>query len=921
MSNHSDERIEPLEEVTYDVSASADDVTCDGTVDGSGFDEMSADLEITEFSDTISGSGNVLGSGNVAGFGEAASGGAMPLSDAVPDHLPNPLGEYRLERLIGAGGMGQVYLAQHVRMQRDVALKILPASRMTDKASVDRFFDEIRAASRLLHPNIVTAFDAGEFQGVHYLAMEYVDGVTLTTAINREGPMSVGEASSVIRQAALGLMHAHRAGVVHRDVKPANLMRAADGTVKVLDLGLAQVNSQQWSAVNLAKIANSSVSAGLKKPGRLVGTLSYISPEQLEDPDSADARSDIYSLGAVLFYLLIGHAPYTGEFLDLVYGHRHGELPELMQLRGDIDLKFDHIFRRMMAKSPHERYGSIDEVIDALGEYAEAKTEPLWISELTTRLPHGELSTATGGSTSRGVTQVLGIDLGMSYMSAAAASVGGEVTLLSTFKDDRAMIRLAIAGDGRRVLFGEDAIMRREQHPQSVIHCLPIYIGKPVVDRSLNGVKYPPEVLIAMSLRNLLRTLWSHPTPPDAAAVVVPSMYDQLHRRSIIQACEMAGLRSVRLVDRSLAAAQSLLNVSLPTDSQPTDNKPALASAAESKQIISTATSELMLFIGLTGQASDVAVIRHSKNRMQQLATGGHWHRGSLSWLQVLVEYVSERVKEISGTDPRTIRASVAGLQINCERAMNALLLGDKARLAIQVGVKRVDLVVQRSAWLGRCEGLLCELIGNIQSACDRAGLDVGQIRKCAILGPILRLPEVRQRLIEALPPDIEVHNIDRADLARGAASCLLAELPGRSEVAMPPRGVTSQTIGIVIEDARGRKRVLPIIPRGCVLPARANRRLTVSQNKDVMTLSVVESSGVNGQDWHALGRYSFNVDEKNTAKTRLISFEIDMNGLLNVRAQTPPTPGSVRLAPLPAPMIEEAAVAEWTLKIKDQVT
>ncbi len=914
MSSQSDETIEPVEDVTYDVSSSSEDVTCDGTVDvavdGSRFDEMSADIEVTEFSD------NVSGSSNVAGFGEAAAVGATSLSDAVPAHLPNPLGEYRLERLIGSGGMGQVYLAQHIRMQRDVALKILPAARMKDKASVDRFFDEIRAASRLLHPNIVTAFDAGEFQGVHYLAMEYVDGVTLTTAINREGPMSVGEASSVIRQAALGLMHAHRAGVVHRDVKPANLMRAADGTVKVLDLGLAQVNSQQWSAVNLAKIVNSSASTGIKKPGRLVGTLSYMSPEQLEDPDSADARSDIYSLGAVLFYLLIGHAPYTGEFLDLVYGHRHGELPELMQLRGDIDLKFDHIFRRMMAKSPHERYGSLDEVIDALSEYAQANTEPLWISELTTRSPNGELSTATGGSTSRGTTQVLGIDLGMFYMSAAAASPGGEVSLLTTTKDDRALIRLAVAGDGRRVMFGENAIIRREQHPQSVIHCLPMYIGKPVVDRSLNGVKYPPEVLIAMSLRNLMGMLWNHPSPPDAAAVVVPSMYDQLHRRSIIQACEMAGLKSVRLVDRSLAAAQSLLNATIETDP-----KPSTASATDSKQVSAVAPTELMLFIGLTGQASDVAVIRRTKNRMQQLATGGHWHRGSLSWLHVLVEYVSERVKEISGTDPRTVRASVAGLQINCERAMNSLLLGEKARLAIQVGAKRVDLVVQRSAWLGRCEGLISELIGNVQSVCDRAGLTVDQIRKCAILGPILRLPDVRKRLLEALPPSIEVHNIDRADLARGAAACLLAELPGRSEVAMPPRGVTSQTIGIVIEDARGRKRVLPIIPRGSVLPARANRRLTVSPNKDVMTLSVVESSGVNGQGWHALGRYTFNVDEKNTAKTRLISFEIDMNGLLNVRAQTPPTPGSVRLAPLPAPMIDETSIAEWALKIKDQVT
>ena len=157
--------------------------------------------------------------------------------------IPTQIGDYAIRELIGSGGMGQVFLAEHTRMQRLVAVKMLPVDRMKAEVAVERFYDEVRAASRLMHPNIVTAFDAGELDDVHYLAMEYVDGQTLTKLVAQKGPLPVSEAAAVIRQAALGLLHAHRAGIVHRDVKPGNVMKGADGTVKILDQGLARINS------------------------------------------------------------------------------------------------------------------------------------------------------------------------------------------------------------------------------------------------------------------------------------------------------------------------------------------------------------------------------------------------------------------------------------------------------------------------------------------------------------------------------------------------------------------------------------------------------------------------------------------------------------------------------------------------------
>ena len=186
--------------------------------------------------------------------------------------FPKRLGDYAIKSVVGSGGMGKVYLAEHIRMHRTVAVKVLKDERISDEASIDRFYEEVRAASRLLHPNIVAAFDAGESEGIHYLAMEYVDGMTLTEIVVQGGPLSVGEAASVIRQAALGLLHAHRSGIVHRDIKPSNLMRAADGTIKVLDLGLAQISSSRLvESESGQEFADADKSKQGNNKGRLIG--------------------------------------------------------------------------------------------------------------------------------------------------------------------------------------------------------------------------------------------------------------------------------------------------------------------------------------------------------------------------------------------------------------------------------------------------------------------------------------------------------------------------------------------------------------------------------------------------------------------------------------------------------------------------
>jgi hypothetical protein len=165
--------------------------------------------------------------------------------------------------------------------------------------------------------------------------------------------------------------------------------------------------------------------------------------------------------------------------------------------------------------------------------------------------------------------------------------------------------------------------------------------------------------------------------------------------------------------------------------------------------------------------------------------------------------------------------------------------------------------------------------------------------------------------VLKGLHPQAAFHPVDRSDVARGAAACLAAELPGRTGLTMPPRSVSGQSLGIVVEDAKKRRRILPIIPKGTSLPARTNRRLTVVKERDSMTLSLVESSGVANEDWHSLGRYDFQLGDSRV-RSRMIGFEVNVNGLLQVRAQLPGKPGSTRLPSLPEPVLSEEAIAEW---------
>ncbi|MEX0702365.1 MAG: serine/threonine-protein kinase [Planctomycetales bacterium] len=293
---------------------------------------------------------------------DRAGGESPDAGSAVhPDRrLPCDLGRYRLLSVLGSGGMGVVYQAVHTGLGRRMAVKLLPDDRRQDPGFAARFRREMQSIGRLQHPHIVLAHDAGEIDGTLYLAMEFVDGCDLETLASAQGWLSVADACEAVRQAALGLAHAHEHGLVHRDIKPSNLLVSRDGVVKVADLGLARLV----------------VSAGaetLSGTGGVVGTLDYMAPEQAERSKGADARSDLYALGCVLFRLLAGRPPFRAEMaeppLKTLFRQVHEQPPPLGRFRSDLPPEVESLVSGLLAKDPSERPRSAVDVASRLGPH------------------------------------------------------------------------------------------------------------------------------------------------------------------------------------------------------------------------------------------------------------------------------------------------------------------------------------------------------------------------------------------------------------------------------------------------------------------------------------------------------------------------------------------------------------------------
>jgi serine/threonine protein kinase len=281
------------------------------------------------------------------------------------------IGKYKVLERLGSGGMGSVFLCEHKLMRRRVAVKVLPAAKAADEESLQRFYREARAVAALDHPNIVHAYDIDQDDSLHFLVMEYVDGANLQDIVKKTGPLPVGQACHYIRQAALGLEHAHQKGLVHRDVKPANILVDRLGQVKILDMGLARFFNDEEDLLTK------------KFDDNVLGTADYLAPEQAEDSHDVDIRADIYALGATFYFLLTGRPPFgDGTVAQKLMSHQHKDPRPIPELRRDVPAELSAVVVRMMAKKPDQRYQVPREVVDALVPFVPGAVPPPPESEM-----------------------------------------------------------------------------------------------------------------------------------------------------------------------------------------------------------------------------------------------------------------------------------------------------------------------------------------------------------------------------------------------------------------------------------------------------------------------------------------------------------------------------------------------------------
>ncbi|MDO4550484.1 MAG: serine/threonine-protein kinase [Planctomycetia bacterium] len=343
------------------------------------------------------------------------------------------LGQYKLLRVIGVGGMSSVYLAEHTLLQRQVAIKVLPKSRVTSESSyLERFLLEAQAVAALAHPNIVCAYDIDNEGGsIYYLVMEYVEGQDLLSTVKKEGPLDIYRAADYIRQAAEGLDYAHNAGLIHRDMKPANLLVDQRGVVRILDMGLARFTDEKRASLTVAYDEN------------VLGTADYLAPEQARNSHTVDARADIYGLGCTFYYLLVGHVPFPeGTLPQRIWAHQK-KMPKQISLeRPEVPEDLAKICWRMMAKDPNDRQQTAKEVAEDLTDWLLDHGQK--VAGLSST--YSKRKTETNGSSS----EVSDLSIFSKFAEEESKKLGGSSTLSGTYAKrqdgDKKTIRLVREG-------------------------------------------------------------------------------------------------------------------------------------------------------------------------------------------------------------------------------------------------------------------------------------------------------------------------------------------------------------------------------------------------------------------------------------------------------------------------------------------
>lgn len=774
------------------------------------------------------------------------------------------LGEYLIEERIGAGGMGQVFRARHRTMDRLVALKILPRSLSEDETAVERFYAEVRATAKLMHPNIVTAFDAGCYRAgstpVHYLVMELINGEVLSDRLAQSGPMNANEVIDILKQSASALEYAHAQGIVHRDIKPSNMMATPNGTLKILDFGLAVLRDH--------------IAGEHQKEKQLIGTVEFMSPEQINAPEKVDHRSDLYSLGATIFYLLTGRPMFSGEMVQTALAQINRKPQALYEVRSDVDIRLDSIFQSLVAKNPAERCQSATELLEKLIKLNLIERPAITPRTRTveSRLPKigFEHPTSFGldKSTSHRTFAAVGIELGMIH--SRVSFVDSEHKVEEIFVDGESReLRNMLFSDGENIAVGSAASAQRATKPNQIFYGMQRWYGLPLLERPFGGRQVPPEVLVACIIRQLAVSARCKLPNASHAVVTVPACYDQMHRLSTKTACSIAGVEVLQLLDKPLAA--TLAHVEIET-------RLAFAQGTHKDY------RKTILVCMLNGAACEASVVSVEGMTVRMLASVGDWKRGITRWHDRATKRLATEVEAKLGNAVREDLNTASRMQRTMERAFDRLRVSGNVPFIFEFQGGRIERSLDReklSEWVGDLES---DCHSFAKEAIERSKVDPAKIDSILLIGDVRWMPNIQRQLSALVGSHASIESLRSSDLARGAAiqaRYLMPPIEPQAPIAM---AATNYDIGVIIQEDENRiSSPKVLIAKDTPTPAQSSRTLRFTrEGKNQPQLQFVEGSRLGASTWNRLGQVDLQTcfQERTNSDPLQLRIDVDNSGI-----------------------------------------
>ena len=778
------------------------------------------------------------------------------------------LGNYLLLNPIGRGGMGVVYRARHRWMDRIVALKILN-QRSNDEKALRRFQREIQAAAKLSHPNIVTAFDADESHGRLYLAMEYVPGEDLVTLVKQHGPFPMAKAISCVIQAAKGLHYAHQQRLVHRDIKPSNLLLDYEGNLKILDMGLARIDSSSTKADTLTVEDPS----GLTNPHQLLGTVDFMSPEQADESNSANEQSDLYSLGCTLFYLLTGKAPFhRSTLINTLMAHRLEPIPDIRDYASDIPAELQSVFESMVAKLPAERCKTAADVVKALtpfdddtdfevdeslsliiDEGEDTKVFEFDSKDLSssgssvpeTSSPHARNdSHDTTLTDTVGLPPCVGIDLGTHSTIIAAISPDGLPHVIPNAQGELSTPTSAYITPDKKLLVGREAVDALKNDPDHGIHHPKRNLGTADASAEIYGQRIPAEVLLAAVLKKVKDDAESHVGPIKEVVISVPTFFDETRRLATQNAGFLAGLTVLDIVNETTATA---LAYALKQNSDSSEPR------------ITLQQNDKFLIYDLGGGTFDVTVMTFENGTFRTLATDGDFKLGGHDWDLQLLNFIRRKIQAATNIDVAKDPNLQLLLRMECQAAKEKLSQHPTATVRCRVDGRSISIKVTREVFDKVASELLDRTETCVHRVMKNANLGWSAIDHIFMVGNATKLAGVTKMLkrVSGIAPQ-STGSID-ATVSHGAA--IHAYNHHISKTGKPPKltfqNVSTHSLGVSAMNPRNKKQQMSVlIPKNTPLPATATRVYRLrSKSQRRIVIPILEGESLDPIECHPLGR------------------------------------------------------------------